>query len=149
MILIDTYTILLYSPPEFQSDMTVGDLVLSRFEARIRFTSDATMPRWAGNALRSGFGARLRDLVCVDGGASFDDNCAGCPHRENCVYDRFYNARPPENAQVLRKQAAISRPFVLDPPASGEYRTGEGAILGFTLPYSAAASSTYLTLSWR
>jgi len=99
--------------------MAVGDLVLSRFEARIRFTSDAKMPLWAGNALRSGFGARLRDLVCVDGGASFDDNYAGCPHRENCVYDRFYNARPPENAQVLRKQAAISRPFVLDPPASG------------------------------
>jgi Uncharacterized conserved protein (DUF2276). len=129
--------------------MAVRDLVLSRFEARIRFTSDAKMPRWAGNALRSGFGARLRDLVCVDGGASFDDNCAGCPHRENCVYDRFYNARPPENAQVLRKQAAISRPFVLDPLVSGEYRIGEGAVLGFTLFGGGVEYLPYFILALR
>lgn len=103
--------------------MASGNLTFYRFEARVRFTSDAQLPLWAGNALRSGFGVRMEEIVCVNGG---DVECGVCTHRDRCVYDRFYNARPPENAQVLRKQKDVSRPFVLEPPAFGKYGPGEG-----------------------
>lgn len=130
-----------------------GDITFARFEARIRFTSDASLPIWAGNALRSGFGARLREMVCINPGRTVtgisEGECATCLHRESCAYDRFYNARPPEDARVLRKQAKISRPFVIEPPASGRYRAGEGAVLGFTLFGEGAQFLPYFILGLR
>ncbi len=112
-------------------------LDLHRFEARVRFTTEAELPLWSGNSLRSGFGLRLREMVCANpaakGGDAPLDDCAGCCNRERCVYDHIYNSRPPEGASVLKKQSEIPRPFVLDPPAFGRYGPGQGAALGFTL----------------
>src|SRR5690606_37990449 len=115
--------------------LLMGGLMLSRFEARVRFVTDADLPLWAGNSLRSGFGLRMKEMVCVkrDDGFGLDEGCGGCSHRERCVYDLFYNFRPPDGDRVLKKQAEIPRPFVLDPPAWGKYGIGEGAVLGFTL----------------
>jgi hypothetical protein len=53
---------------DHSADMTEGDLGFSKFEARIWFTSPAHLAFWSGNALRSGFGARLKGLVCLGPG---------------------------------------------------------------------------------
>jgi hypothetical protein len=111
--------------------MAGGNLEFSRFEANIRFTSPAHLPLWSGNALRSGFGARLRDLVCLSRGEQRD--CSDCLHRDICVYDFFYNARPPSDAKVLRRQSDPPRPFAFEPPRSGRYEPGDKAAFGFTL----------------
>lgn len=117
--------------------MTAGDLEFGRFEARIRFTSPARLPFWSGNALRSGFGARLKGLVCIAGnkGSQLQNECfcSSCPHRDMCVYDYFYNARPPSGAKVLRRQSDPPRPFAFEPPRSGRYEPGGEASIGFTL----------------
>lgn len=128
-----------------------GDLQVHRFESRIRFVTDANLPFWSGNALRSGFGARLRELVCVNREFSVgtSEGCSSCPHKELCVYDRFYNARPPEDAEVLRKQSDISRPFSFDPPAFGRYSVGEGAVLSFTLFGNVVEYLPYFILALR
>jgi len=130
-----------------------GDLNFARFEARIRFTSDASLPLWAGNALRSGFGARLKEMVCINQSAAIasgsEGACASCLNRESCAYYRFYNAQQPEDARVLRKQADISRLFVIDPPAFGKYGIGEGAVLGFTLFEEGAKFLPYFILGLR
>jgi len=43
----------------------MGYLGLFRFEMRAGFTTEEEMPFWIRNALQSGFGARLREMVCV------------------------------------------------------------------------------------
>ncbi|NMB86022.1 MAG: hypothetical protein A4E44_00711 [Methanosaeta sp. PtaB.Bin018] len=113
--------------------MTEGDLGFGKFEARIRFTSPAHLPFWSGNALRSGFGARLKGLVCLARGAGLRDECPSCTHRDMCVYDYFYNARPPSGAKVLRRQSDPPRPFAFEPPQSGRYDPGDEAVFCFTL----------------
>lgn len=103
--------------------MTAGDLRLCRLEARIRFISQAKLPFWSGNSLRSGLGARLRDAACINRGQLED--CDSCPHREVCVYDSVYNARVLPGKQNLRRMADPPRPFALIPPAPGDYSAGE------------------------
>lgn len=129
--------------------MTAGDLEFSKFEARIRFTSPAHLPFWSGNALRSGFGARLKGLVCLARGMGLQDDCPSCPHRETCVYDYFYNARPPPGAKVLRRQSDPPRPFAFEPPQSGRYEPGAEAVFGFTLFGRAIQYLPYFLLSLR
>lgn len=112
----------------------MGDIALSRFEARIRFESEADLSRWPGDVLRSGFGARLRELVCAARpGPSPPGDCSDCQLAGVCVYDFFYNSRPPGDARVLRRQRDIPRPFVFDPPLPGRYSAGSTASFGFTL----------------
>jgi hypothetical protein len=114
----------------------MGDLLLSRFEARIKFDSDADLSRWSGNTLRSGFGAHLRSFVCIGGagkGGQEAEGCKACQLRSSCVYDYFYNSSPPEGVKVLRKQSDIPRPFVFDPPSQGRHLAGSKAAFKFTL----------------
>ncbi|OPY55383.1 MAG: hypothetical protein A4E49_00450 [Methanosaeta sp. PtaU1.Bin112] len=114
----------------------MGDLPLSQFEASIVFESEADLTRWSGNTLRSGFGAHLRSLVCIMRSRQEGHEaaaCEGCPVRGTCVYDYFYNSRPPEGGKVLRKQSDIPRPFVFDPPLSGRHPAGSPASFNFTL----------------
>ncbi|MCX8207945.1 MAG: CRISPR system precrRNA processing endoribonuclease RAMP protein Cas6 [Methanothrix sp.] len=112
----------------------MGDIALSRFEARIRFESEADLSRWPGDVLRSGFGARLRALVCAARpGPSAPSDCSVCQLAGVCVYDFFYNSHPPADARVLRAQRDIPRPFVFDPPLPGRYSAGSTARFGFTL----------------
>ncbi len=133
--------------------MTAGDLEFSKFEARVRFTSPAHLPFWSGNALRSGFGARLKGLVCLAGGMGLQkglqDECPSCPHREMCVYDYFYNARPPSGAKVLRRQSDPPRPFAFEPPQSGRYEPGAEAVFGFTLFGRAIQYLPYFLITLR
>lgn len=110
-----------------------SDLELARYEARIVFKTEASLPLWSGNILRSGFGARLREMVCAR--LQVQDDCIGCPLMESCAYDFFYNSRLPEGAEYLRKQKDIPRPFTFEPPVPGRYEPGSEAFLGFT--YSA------------
>ncbi|HON36519.1 MAG TPA: CRISPR system precrRNA processing endoribonuclease RAMP protein Cas6 [Methanothrix sp.] len=114
----------------------MGDLSLSQFEAKIMFSSEADLSRWSGNTLRSGFGAHLRSLVCIHGAEAGEREAAACEScllQRSCVYDFFYNSRPPEGVKVLRKQSDIPRPFVFDPPFSGRHSAGSTNDFRFTL----------------
>lgn len=134
----------------------MGDLSLSQFEARIKFDSDADLSRWSGNTLRSGFGAHLRSLVCIQraaDGAEYVGKegavCESCPLQRACVYDYFYNSHPPEGVKVLRKQNDIPRPFVFDPPFSGRHSAGSANDFRFTLIGKGVEHLPYFLLAIR
>jgi hypothetical protein len=130
----------------------MGDLSLSQFEARIKFDSDADLSRWSGNTLRSGFGAHLRSLVCIHGAADRANDtaaCDSCPLQKVCIYDYFYNSRPPEDGKVLRKQSDIPRPFVFDPPIAGRHSAGTAADFRFTLIGKGVEHLPYFLLAIR
>lgn len=130
----------------------MGDLPLSQFEARIRFDSDADLSRWSGNTLRSGFGSHLRSLVCAQragAGGQEAAECEDCPLRSVCVYDFFYNSRPPQGVKVLRKQNDIPRPFVFDPPLSRSHSAGSEATFSFTLLGRGVEYMPYFLLALR
>jgi len=130
--------------------MLSGDLEFGRFEASIRFISPAYLPLWSGNALRSGFGARLRGLVCLaDAQRPQQADCHGCLHQGSCVYNYFYNARPPAGALVLRRQSDPPRPFAFEPPRPGRYEPGERASFGFTLFGKSLQYLPYFLLALR
>ena len=123
----------------------LGDLELARYEASIVFRSKAILPLWSGNVLRSGFGARLREMVC----ASRREDCSRCPLMGACAYDFFYNSRLPEGAEFLRKQRDIPRPFTLEPPRPGTYEPGSVALVGFTLLGKGISYLPYFLLAIR
>jgi len=104
------------------SNMTAGDLRLCRLKAKIRFITPAKLPLWSGNSLRSGLGARLRDVACINRGQQ--DDCDSCPHQSLCIYDSIYNARVLPGKQNLRRTADPPRPFALMPPIPGDYSAG-------------------------
>jgi len=127
--------------------MTAGDLRLCRFEARIKFTTPAKLPLWSGNALRSGFGARLRDLVCLS--RPHQEDCAACRHQSICVYESIYNGRPRPGAQSLRRMSDPPRPFVLLPPGPGHYGPRAETAFGFSLFGHAVEHLPYFLLALR
>ncbi|MCK9406454.1 MAG: CRISPR system precrRNA processing endoribonuclease RAMP protein Cas6 [Methanothrix sp.] len=130
----------------------MGDLSLSQFEAKIMFDSDADLSQWSGNTLRSGFGAHLRSLVCIQraaDGAKETAACENCPLQKACVYDYFYNSHPPEGVKVLRKQNDIPRPFVFDPPISGRHSAGSANDFRFTLIGQGVEYLPYFLLALR
>jgi len=130
----------------------MGDLSLSQFEAKIMFDSDADLSQWSGNTLRSGFGAHLRSLVCIQraaDGAKETAACENCPLQKACVYDYFYNSHPPEGVKVLRKQNDIPRPFVFDPPISGRHSAGSANDFRFTLIGRGVEYLPYFLLALR
>ncbi len=130
----------------------MGDISLSQFEAKILFDSDADLSRWSGNTLRSGFGAHLRSLVCIQrnaDGAKETAACENCPLQKACVYDYFYNSHPPEGVKVLRKQNDIPRPFVFDPPISGSHSAGSANDFRFTLIGRGVEYLPYFLLALR
>jgi len=134
----------------------MGDLSLSQFEAKIVFDSDADLSRWSGNTLRSGFGAQLKSLVCIHGSGDGSEDgerdtaaCESCPLQKVCIYEYFYNSRPPKDGRVLKKQSDIPRPFVFDPPVAGRHSAGSAADFRFTLVGKGVEHLPYFLLAIR
>jgi len=127
--------------------MTAGDLKLSRFEAKIRFITTAKLPFWSGNSLRSGFGARLREVACISRGHL--EECASCQHKSHCIYDSVYNARLLPGKQNLRRTTDPPRPFALMPPLPGNYGAGAEADFGFALFGQAREHLPYFLLALK
>lgn len=127
--------------------MTAGDLKLCRLEAKIRFVTPAKLPFWSGNSLRSGLGARLRDIACINRGQQVD--CDSCPHRSLCIYDSIYNARVLPGKQNLRRTKDPPRPFALMPPVPGDYSAGAEASFGLSLFGQAQEHLPYFLLALK
>ncbi len=65
-----------------------------------------------GITLRGAFGTAFRYLVCVDRSAS----CETCQVHCNCPYGFIFAPRVPPEAERLRLNLNIPRPFVIKPP---------------------------------
>ncbi len=82
-----------------------------------------------GITLRGAFGTVFRRLVCHDLKAP----CPSCLLWENCPYSAVFNPVVPPDAERLRLNRDIPRPFVIKPPLNGGDVYVAGDILEFDL----------------
>lgn len=100
-----------------------------------------------GITLRGAFGSSLRSLICVDRTAS----CDTCSLHPSCPYGFIFAPRVPEDAQRLRLNRDIPRPFVIKPPLEDRQLYEPGDRLCFDLVIVGRASQLlpYFLLSFR
>lgn len=67
-----------------------------------------------GNILRGAVGLTLRKLVCPEEWLGHD--CPPCSLYQQCAYGQVFAPTPPADAQQLRLQQDLPRPFVIEPP---------------------------------
>lgn len=91
-----------------------------------------------GTTIRGGFGAAFRRLVCID----LRLDCAACDLRYSCPYTKVFNPFVSPEAERLRKNQNIPRPFVAKPPLEprtrylpGEPLTFEFVVVGEAINY--------------
>lgn len=87
------------------------------------------LPEYKGSMLRGAFGSTFRRLCC----AQYQKNCKECLLRENCPYFYVFETAPGQDAEVLRKNESVPRPFVLEPPLTRRTRFEQGESLFFNL----------------
>jgi hypothetical protein len=113
-----------------------------RFDARKAVRLDALQ----GSAIRGGFGAALRRLVCID----LRLDCARCELRFVCPYTRVFNPFVPPGAARLRKNLNIPRPFVVKPPLGVAARAaGEPLEIDLVVVGEAAQYLPYMVVAFR
>ncbi|MGE0826743.1 MAG: CRISPR system precrRNA processing endoribonuclease RAMP protein Cas6 [Candidatus Binatia bacterium] len=100
-----------------------------------------------GNTIRGGFGTVFRRLVCVD----LRLDCAVCELRYTCPYTQVFNPFIPPEAERLRKNQNIPRPFVIKPPleTKTQYRPGEILRFDFVVIGEAMNYLPYFVVAFR
>ena len=101
-----------------------------------------------GSMIRGAFGMALRRLACHD----LDLSCRTCPLETGCAYPQTFEPRPPTNADRLSNLQDAPRPFVFDPPASGNadaFPAGQPVTFGLTAIGRAARLVPYFVSAFR
>lgn len=104
------------------------NLTLYRFILRVR--EPLTLPPYKGNVLRGGFGYTLRRMACAQPERK---RCVGCLLQQHCAYGVLFDPSPPPRAEVLSKNEAVPRPFVIGPPLDRRTNLAAGERLDFGL----------------
>jgi hypothetical protein len=89
------------------------ELSLACYRFTLRIQEPATLPPYKGNVLRGGFGYMFRRMVCAQPERK---QCVACLLQHHCAYGILFEPSPPPGTQVLRKNEAVPRPFVIEPP---------------------------------
>lgn len=103
---------------------SLEDFFFSVFRLNLEAGDRIELPRFnKGITLRGAFGTVFRRLVCHDLKAP----CPSCPLRENCPYSNVFNPVIPPDAERLRLNRDIPRPFIIKPPLDpeGSYKAGD------------------------
>lgn len=86
-----------------------------RLQVNTRWKKPTSIPGpILANVLRGALGITLRKLVCPEGW--LDHDCHHCPLYHECAYGQVFAPTPPSDAQQLRLQQDLPRPFVIEPP---------------------------------
>jgi hypothetical protein len=93
--------------------MSLPDLSLARYRFTLRALEPLNLPPYKGSVLRGGFGYVFRRTVCAQPARK---RCVGCLLQHHCAYGTLFAPSPPPGAEVLRKNEAVPRPFVIEPP---------------------------------
>jgi len=78
-------------------------------------------------------------------------DCGACDLRFACVYAQVFESFPPPDSEVLRKNADVPRPYVLEPPETARtlFRPGEELTLGLVLVGRAVDWLPYFLITFR
>jgi len=122
-------------PGRLPLNMHPDALTLPPFQLGVyRLTLEArerlTLPTYKGGVLRGGFGYAFKQGVCVQPDRP---HCTGCPLTASCVYAAVFEPAPPTDSAVLRKNAAIPTPFIIEPPPEARHNYAVGELLDFHL----------------
>jgi CRISPR-associated endoribonuclease Cas6 len=100
-----------------------------------------------GATIRGGFGTAFRRLVCID----LRLDCAACDLRYSCPYTKVFNPFVSPEAERLRKNQNIPRPFVVKPPLEPRtrYLPGEPLIFEFVAVGEAINYLPYFIVAFR
>lgn len=100
------------------SDLTttaVPDVELLKLQVTVRWARPHMIPGPViANVLRGAVAITFRRLVCPE--QFFEEECAPCPLYQGCAYGQLFAPGPSSDAQQLRSQQDLPRPFVLEPP---------------------------------
>lgn len=121
---------------------------ISYFRLTLEPREPIRLPRFnKGITLRGAFGSSFRRLVCVDQKA----DCSNCMVHPSCPYGFIFSPRIPENAERLRLNRDIPRPFVIKPPLEAReiYEPGEALSFGLVVVGRARGFLPYFLLSFR
>jgi len=102
---------------------------VARYNFVLTALDPLSLPPYKGSTLRGVFGHAFKRVVCARG----RQDCAGCLLRTGCPYASVFESRPPDDADVKRVQAAIPRPFVIEPPLTEQTYFAPGEELAFRL----------------
>jgi len=105
---------------------------IASYRFSLRVIEPLTLPLEKGNVLRGGFGCVFRRTVCAQPERK---RCVGCLLQHQCAYGLLFEPSPPPNAEVLQKNEAIPRPFLIEPPLEGRsnYELDESLEFGLVL----------------
>ncbi|WP_027365622.1 CRISPR system precrRNA processing endoribonuclease RAMP protein Cas6 [Desulfotruncus alcoholivorax] len=87
------------------------------------------LPPYKGSTLRGGFGNAFRRIAC----AQRAQECLSCLLKINCPYAYIFETAPPPDADVLRNYAAVSKPFIIEPPLETKTYYAPGEVLYMNL----------------
>jgi len=118
----------------------------------LRFTLEAEevirLPRMnKGITLRGAFGNSLRNLVCADR----QESCESCQIHSACPYGLVFAPRVPEEAERLRLNRDIPRPFVIKSPLDGKeaYKAGQAVCFDLILVGNCRNLFPYVIVSFN
>jgi hypothetical protein len=108
----------------------LGPFACARFRLVLEAVEPLRLSAFAGATLRGGFGHVFKQTVC-----SWPvGDCPRCLLRHCCAYPYVFETAPPPGAERLRNLEQVPRPFVLEPPETGQdYRPGERFDFGLVL----------------
>jgi hypothetical protein len=102
---------------------------LARYNFVLTALDPLSLPPYKGSTLRGVFGHAFKRVIC----AQRRQDCAECLLRTDCPYASVFESRPPDDADVRRLQAAIPRPFVIEPPLTEQTHFLPGDEIAFKL----------------
>jgi hypothetical protein len=120
---------------------------VSRLRVSVCFKGDIELPPFKGGILRGALDITFRRLVCPDQ----DIDCQSCTIYEKCPYGLIFWPTPPPEAERLRANRDVPRPFVLKPPLEGKtrYLKGEEMTFGLALVGEAQRYVKYFLTSLK
>lgn len=113
---------------EFQP--SVPELPIANYRACFVAEGAASLPDYAGSALRGAFGHALKKTVCV----TRQSECRDCQLYRSCAYPYLFETPPPADTRKMRRYPAAPHPFVFTLPFDSQARpTGRDFEAGFSL----------------
>ena len=102
---------------------------VARLEVELRAKEEARLPRFLGSTLRGALARSTRRISC----ALRNERCERCLLRHRCVYSVLFETPRPDDSELLRGQAKVPHPLVIDPPPPGESGFAAGDSLRFAV----------------
>lgn len=120
------------------------NLPLARYRLEFEVKTPLHLPAYAGSTLRGAWGGALRAASCM----TRQPACDGCPLLRTCPYAAIFETRPPEGGASLQDFSQVPKPYVIEPPETGERDYAAGERLTFNIVLAGRALEHLPLILW-